>query len=199
MADFSLESDLLASGFKYICGVDEVGRGALFGPVVAGAVIMNPDCLNREINDSKKLSKNKRRDLACFIYEKAWSCAIGWSWPDEIDRLNILQATRLAMRRAVSALPLAPDFLLVDGLIPNFLPLPGRTVIQGDQQSYSIAAASIIAKVFRDQLLTSFARFFPDYDLQSNAGYPTKKHKNVILSRGMTVFHRRSFYCRHER
>jgi ribonuclease HII len=193
MADFSIEAGLLNNHHRLICGLDEVGRGCLFGPVVAGAVILDPRRLNRGYNDSKKLSPARRRLLARDIYEKARAYSIGWCWNDEIDRCNILEATKRAMRQAFQRLQLRPDHVLVDAIVPDFLPVAGQAVVRGDEKSLSIAAASIIAKVFRDRLLEAFSRFFPEYGLETNKGYPTQKHKNMILWRGETVFHRKSF------
>ncbi|HEX7502927.1 MAG TPA: ribonuclease HII, partial [Acidobacteriota bacterium] len=163
MADFALEAELLEGDHRFICGLDEVGRGCLFGPVVAGAVILDPGKLNREYDDSKKLSPARRLRLARDIYEKALAYSIGWCWNDEIDRSNILAATKRSMRQAVRRLQIRPDFVLIDAICPDFLPCRGRAVVKGDEKSLSIAAASIIAKVFRDQLLESFSRFFPEF------------------------------------
>jgi ribonuclease HII len=196
MSDFDIETHLLKGSSKLICGVDEVGRGALFGPVVAGAVILNPRELNPEIDDSKKLCPGKRLKLARFIYSHARAYSIGWSWNDEIDRKNILRATKIAMSRAVRHLQVRPDFILLDGLDPGFLGIAGMKLIHGDEKSMSIAAASIIAKVFRDQLIGAFSRYFPEYDLANNKGYPTQKHKNVVSWKGMTLYHRESFACK---
>lgn len=196
MTDFQTESSL-ASHYACICGMDEVGRGALFGPVVAGAVILHPQRLHAEIDDSKKLSPKKRLELAEFIYTEARACSIGWCWNDEIDRHNILQATQMAMAAALHHLPLPPDFILLDGLDPGFLGIRGCKVIRGDQKCMSIAAASIIAKVFRDQLLEALDRYFPGYGLGQNKGYPTQTHRNVLSLKGMTLFHRESFRFHH--
>jgi ribonuclease HII len=193
MADFALEAELLKANYSRICGVDEVGRGCLFGPVVAGAVILDPKRLNREYDDSKKLAPGRRLRLARDIYEKALACSIGWCWNDEIDRCNILEATRRSMRLAVRRLQVKPDYILVDAIPPDFLAVEGRAVIHGDEKSLSIAAASIIAKVFRDHLLEKMAVFFPEYGLAQNRGYPTQKHKNMLLLHGVTIFHRKSF------
>jgi ribonuclease HII len=198
MSDFENENRLFHQGFLNICGLDEVGRGALFGPVVAAAVILDPDRLHPDIHDSKTLTPAKRRVLASFIYSTARAYSIGWCCNDGIDEINILQATRRAMNMAVQRLQMRPDYLLVDGLKPDFCDIPGLRMIKGDQRSMSIAAASIIAKVFRDRLLEQFDPFFPEYDLARNKGYPTQKHKNMILSIGMTIFHRLSFKVRHE-
>jgi ribonuclease HII len=193
MADFAIEAQLLKNKFHCICGIDEVGRGCLFGPVVAGAVVLDPGRLNGEYNDSKKLSPAKRLLLARDIYKNARAYAIGWCWNDEIDRSNIVRATKKSMSQAVQRLQLTPDYVLVDAIAPDFLPFTGQAIVKGDEKSLSIAAASIIAKVFRDQLLEEFSRFFPEYELAKNKGYPTKKHKNMLLLIGETIFHRKSF------
>ncbi|HOW45093.1 MAG TPA: ribonuclease HII [Candidatus Aminicenantes bacterium] len=197
MADFAIEAALLRNDRRLICGLDEVGRGCLFGPVVAGAVILDPHRPNPRYDDSKKLSPRQRQLLARDIYRTALAYSIGWSWNDEIDRCNILEATRRAMGQAFRRLQLRPDFVLIDAIDPGFLPVPGRAVIGGDGKSLSIAAASIIAKVFRDRLLEEFAPFFPEFDLGRNKGYPTPGHQNVLSCRGETIFHRRSFRLKH--
>lgn len=197
MADFAIEAGLLDEHCRLICGLDEVGRGSLFGPVVAGAVILDPARLNSEYDDSKKLSPTKRLRLAADIYEKALAWSIGWCWNDEIDRVNILAATKQAMRRAFDRLQLRPDWVLVDAITPDFLPVSGRAVVHGDRRSLSIAAASIIAKVFRDGLLQQFSRYFPAYGLGQNKGYPTQTHQNVLSCQGETAFHRKSFKLKH--
>jgi ribonuclease HII len=193
MADFALEAELLKTNYRYICGVDEVGRGCLFGPVVAGAVILDPENLNHDYNDSKKLTSGQRLRLALDIYEKALAFSIGWCWNDEIDRRNILEATKQSIRNAIHHLQIKPDYILIDAIKPDFLPLNGRAIIKGDEKSLSIAAASIIAKVFRDHLLEKLDDFFPDYGLAQNKGYPTQKHKNMLLLKGVTIYHRMSF------
>lgn len=192
-ADFAIEAELLRQKPRLICGLDEVGRGCLFGPVVAGAVILDPRRLNREYDDSKKLSPARRLRLAGDIYEKALAYSLGWCWNDEIDDSDILQATRRAMLRALARLQLRPDFVLIDAIDPGFLPLPGRAIIGGDARSLSIAAASIIAKVFRDRLMEGFSPFFPAFDLAKNKGYPTQTHRNMLSWKGETIFHRKSF------
>ncbi len=193
MVRFAFEEELLKAGRRDICGLDEVGRGALFGPVVAGAVILDPRHLHPGIDDSKKLSPARRRELAGFIYRHAAACAIGWCWNDEIDELNILRATRRAMAMAVAKLPRRPDYLLVDAIDPEFLGLPGRGIVHGDARSLSIAAASIIAKVFRDDLLAAMAPHFPAYRLDQNKGYPTHHHQSMLSLIGVTPFHRATF------
>ncbi len=197
MCDYAVENGLLIQNYRYICGVDEVGRGAIFGPVVAGAVILNPaaahECMARGIRDSKKLNPKKRRELAEYIYMSALAYSIGWCWIEEIDEINILEATKQAMKMAVRGLQISPDYVLIDGMKPHFLDIDGLGIVKGDDKSLSIAAASIIAKVFRDELVTSMARFFPGYRFPENKGYPTPNHIEALSSRGVTTFHRKSF------
>ena len=190
---FDIERNLLNKKYRYICGIDEVGRGALFGPVVAGAVILNPEKLNGEIDDSKKLNHNKRLQLSGYIYENALAYSIGWCWNDEIDASNILEATKESIKMAVRGLQIFPDYVLLDGMNPDFIAIDGEGIIKGDNKSLSIAAASIIAKVFRDQLLISFSHFFPAYRFHKNKGYPTREHIYAVSLNGITAFHRKSF------
>jgi ribonuclease HII len=170
MCDFEIEIGLLRKNYQSICGIDEVGRGALFGPVVSGAVVLNPEKLHDGIRDSKQISQNRRLEIADFIYRYAQAYSIGWSWNEEIDRINILEATKQSMKMAVEKLQIIPDYLLVDGLNPDFLGMRGEKIIKGDCKSMSIAAASIIAKVFRDQMIQNFSKFFPGYNLEKNKG-----------------------------
>ncbi|HDP95422.1 MAG TPA: ribonuclease HII [Candidatus Aminicenantes bacterium] len=193
MTDFSLEREQLDQGCRFICGVDEVGRGALFGPVVAGAVILDPLNLDFRIRDSKRLSARRRVELATVIYAIARAWSIGWCWNDAIDRINILQATRVAMARAVAGLQIPPDYVLIDGMKPDFLPVRGAGILHGDDCSLSVAAASIIAKVFRDDLMIRMAGWFPEYELSANKGYPSVRHILALKHHGTTPFHRRSF------
>lgn len=194
MPDYELEKQYLKKRKNArICGVDEVGRGSLFGPVVAGAVILNPQNLNYELNDSKKLTEVKRIKLSSWIYDNAVAYSIGWIWNDSIDESNILIATKKAMSMAVKDLQIFPDYVLIDGMKSDFLNIDGCGVIKGDAKSLSIAAASIISKVFRDQLIIGLSRFFPNYNLDKNKGYPTRKHINAIGLKGLTFFHRKSF------
>jgi len=190
---FDIEQNLLEQNYKFICGIDEVGRGALFGPVVSGAVILHPDKLNDQIRDSKKLTHKKRVELSGFIYENARAYSIGWCWNDEIDDCNILEATKKSMKMAVKGLQFTPDYVLLDGMKPDFLDIEGQGIVKGDNKSMSIAAASIIAKVFRDQLMVSFSTFFPRYRFQDNKGYGTKEHIRAVSINGFTDFHRKSF------
>jgi len=193
MADFSLEREQLELGYRSICGVDEVGRGALFGPVVAGAVILDPENLDNRIRDSKRLSPRRRRELAVWIYANAPAWSIGWCDNEDIDRVNILEATRIAMKRAVSGLQIPPDYVLIDGMEPDFMPVRGAGILHGDDRSLSVAAASIIAKVYRDELIVRMSRWFPQYELDSNKGYPSARHVRALEEHGATLFHRRTF------
>jgi ribonuclease HII len=203
MCDYAVERGLLNQKYKYICGVDEVGRGAIFGPVVAGAVILDPgrayNYAIKGINDSKKLTPKKRHELAEYIYMTALTYSVGWCWNDEIDEYNILEATRRAMKMAVKGLQISPDYVLIDGMEPNFLNIEGHGIIKGDNKSLSIAAASIIAKVFRDETITAFARFFPGYWFPQNKGYPTRNHIDAVTNKGFTEFHRKSFKIKENR
>ena len=198
LPDCHLESALLGQGFSSVAGVDEAGRGPLAGPVVAAAVILDSACgLSPSLaglDDSKRLSSAQRQRLFVAIRSVCVAWGTGLASPFEIDRINILQASLLAMSRAVEALPTAPGFLLVDGRdLPPLLPCPARPVIRGDAVSASIAAASIIAKVTRDALLTELALAYPGYGWETNRGYPTLAHRQALLRLGVTEHHRRSF------
>lgn len=189
---------------KLIAGVDEVGRGALFGPVVAAAVILPASTLPQlaiaGVKDSKQLSCLQRLKLAQEIQRLALDWRIGYATSFEIDQLNILQASLLAMRRAVLKLKVQPDICLIDGrqAVPN-LPIPQRTMVKGDERSLLIAAASVVAKVWRDELVTRFAVKYPDYDLVANKGYGTKRHRLALQQHGPSRLHRMSFSpCRVE-
>ena len=180
-------------GFSAVCGIDEAGRGPLAGPVCAAAVILPPDCDIPGINDSKKLSEKKREALFPVIQEKALAFGIGWATAEEIDRVNILQATFLAMARAVEALPAPADYALVDGNRMPPLPIPGETIVKGDATSASIAAASILAKVSRDRLLRRLDEEHPEYGFAKHKGYGTQAHYEAIRKYGLLPEHRRSF------
>jgi len=192
MPDLSLENE--ARGI--VCGVDEVGRGPLAGPVVTAAVILDiklmPRWLELGIDDSKALSEKKREECLAGIKECA-RIGIGAASVAEIDRLNILGATLLAMRRAVEALGIIPDLALIDGNKAPPLSCPARTVIGGDGKSLSIAAASIAAKVTRDTLMRALGQRYPGYGWERNAGYGTQEHRHAIATLGITPHHRRSF------
>ncbi len=192
MPDFTLEDALGGA----VAGIDEVGRGPWAGPVIACAVVLHRDLLPTDLaaglDDSKKLSPARRESL----FEQLLSCAdhgLAQASVDEIDRLNILQASMLAMRRAFDRLPAAADAALIDGNRAPDLPCPVETVVKGDSQSLSIAAASIIAKVTRDRLMQGLARTFPGYGWETNAGYGTAAHRAGIERHGITEHHRRSF------
>lgn len=183
---------------RLVAGVDEVGRGCLFGPVVAAAVILPPDgwqsLENAGVTDSKKLTANQRERLVQLIRSQAIDCKIGIASVAEIDRLNILQASLLAMRRSLLKLSPQPELCLVDGnqRIPG-LSLPQETIVQGDSQCLAIAAASIVAKVWRDRLIVRLANIYPEYDLINNKGYGTKSHKQALAFYGASPQHRLSF------
>jgi len=192
MANYELETELRAAGHSIIAGVDEVGRGPWAGPVTACAVILAPDNIPNGLNDSKKLTTKRREDLFDQIMDTAQVSCIHVS-VEEIDRINILQATFRAMERAVAGLP-KPDHILIDGnKIPPNLPSPASAIIKGDGKSVSIAAASIIAKVTRDRLMLDLSNLHPGYGWETNAGYGTKMHQSGLLNHGVTPHHRRSF------
>ncbi|SDE20995.1 ribonuclease HII [Kordiimonas lacus] len=191
--DWSAEAHMIAAEGGHVCGVDEVGRGPLAGPVVAAAVVLDPDDIPEGLNDSKKLSEKKRQALYGLIQEKALAVSIAEASVAEIDEINILQASMLAMRRAVEGLELKPSSALVDGNRDPGLEMPTRTLIKGDGRSLSIAAASIVAKVFRDDLMKKLDSEFPDYGWAQNAGYGVAKHLAALRLVGATPHHRRSF------
>lgn len=178
---------------EYICGIDEVGRGPLAGPVVAGAVILPKDVTILYLNDSKKLSEKKRELLYDEIMEKAIATGIGMASPARIDEINILQATYEAMREAISNLKIRPDILLNDAVTIPEVDIPQVPIIKGDAKSVSIAAASIIAKVTRDRLMVEYDKVLPGYDFASNKGYGTKAHIVGLKELGPTPIHRQSF------
>lgn len=188
--DYSIERGL---NHGLIAGIDEVGRGPWAGPVTAAAVILDPDAIPEGLNDSKKLSEARRNAMSLIIHETA-QVGIGSASVEEIDAMNILQASYLAMRRAVSALPVTPNYILVDGnRMPPGMPCDGRTVVKGDTISVSIAAASIVAKVHRDAYMCQLASEFPDYGWDTNRGYGTQKHQVSLSRHGVTLHHRHSF------
>ena len=188
----TLERELRARGFHAVAGVDEVGRGALFGAVFAGAVILSEDRPVRGLNDSKLLEPQRREVLAERIRERAVAWAIGAVDAATIDRVNIYQASRMAMRLAVNRLNPAPDFLLVDA-VPLELPFPQRALIKGDARCHAIAAASILAKVTRDACMCAWDRIFPEYGLATHKGYCTPEHCRALEQYGPTTLHRLSF------
>jgi len=191
--DFEFEEHAFAQGFVHVAGVDEVGRGPLAGPVTAAAVILDPANIPPGLDDSKKLTAKRRADLARALYDCA-TVSVAHATVAEIDELNILRASHLAMERAVTGLAIPPQFLLIDGnMIPRGLTGPSQPMIKGDARSLSIAAASIVAKEVRDQIMVDLAQQFPGYDWGKNMGYPTKSHKAALLQLGVTPHHRRSF------
>lgn len=181
------------SDYAYICGIDEVGRGPLAGPVVAGAVILPKDCDILYINDSKQLSEKKREELYDIIMEKAIACAVGYATPERIDEINILQATYEAMREAIGKLNPMPDILLNDAVVIPEVPIKQVPIIKGDAKSISIGAASIIAKVTRDRLMVEYDKVFPEYGFAGNKGYGSAAHIEALKKHGPTPIHRRSF------
>jgi ribonuclease HII len=187
------EREARALGFTRIAGVDEVGRGALFGPVVAAAVILSPDNPIRGLRDSKQLDAERRQVLAGRIRERAVAWAVGAADAFEIDHINIYQASRLAMRRAVERLKPAPDYLLIDAITVD-LPLAQRALIHGDALSQCIAAASILAKVERDACMVQWDLVFPQYGLKNHKGYTTDEHWKALETHGPTTLHRFSFW-----
>lgn len=191
--DYSLERAATQRGAALVAGVDEVGRGPLAGPVTAAAVILDPARIPDGLNDSKKLSA-KRRDALWQVIHDAAEVSIAHASVAEIDEINILRASHLAMERAVAGLPRAPEFLLIDGnMIPKGLTIPSQAVIKGDGLSVSIAAASIVAKICRDRIMWDLAQQFPGYGWDTNAGYPSKSHKAALQNLGVTPHHRHSF------
>lgn len=192
--DFSIEKLAWEDGYTCVAGVDEVGRGALAGPVVTAAVILDPECFPSGLDDSKKLSAKRRRLLAAEIEQCALAVAIGRIEADEIDRINILQATLKAMRAALDRLALSPDYVLVDGNTPIPRWAGGqKTVVSGDARSLSIAAASIVAKVARDRLMAEFETEWPGYGFSAHAGYGTEAHRQAIERLGPCPIHRKTF------
>ena len=186
------EREAWRNGFSRVAGVDEVGRGALFGPVVAAAVILDPARRIPGLDDSKKLTALTRRRLAGKIQERALAWAVAEIVPERIDAWNIYQASRQAMERALAELAPAPDYVLSDAL-PLSLPVPCRALVHGDARSVSIAAASIVAKVYRDTLLEALDREFPGYGLARHKGYATREHLERLRQHGPTPLHRKSF------
>lgn len=186
------EREARQKGYQHIAGVDEVGRGPLAGPVVSAAVILPKECDLVGINDSKQLSKTEREKWAKRICEQAVSIHYSIISAQDIDRLNIYQATRLSMKEAVFGLSHQPDFLLVDAMSID-APIPQLSIIKGDAKSISIAAASIVAKVKRDQLMSDYAQLYPEFGFEHNAGYGTKEHLEGLKTVGATPIHRVSF------
>ncbi len=177
----------------YVCGIDEVGRGPLAGPVVAGAVILPKDSKILYLNDSKKISEKKREELYSVIYENAVSVGIGFAGPERIDEINILNATYEAMRMAISKLSVTPDVLLNDAVTIPEVMIKQVPIIKGDAKSVSIAAASIVAKVTRDRLMVEYDKLYPEYGFSKNKGYGTAEHIEALKKYGKCEIHRDSF------
>ena len=191
--DFTFETQAMNAGARCVAGVDEVGRGPLAGPVTAAAVILDPAQIPEGLNDSNRLTARKRAALSEMLMEVA-DVSIAHASVEEIDTHNILRAAHLAMERAVAGLKRQPDLALIDGnMIPRNLSVPGQSIIKGDAVCLSIAAASIVAKISRDKIMWDLAQQYPGYGWQTNAGYPSKSHKEALRNLGVTPHHRRSF------
>lgn len=194
MTNFEFDEQLRAQGAPLLCGVDEAGRGPLAGPVFAAAVIFDPARIPQGLNDSKKLSEKKREELFDQICEQALAFGIAEATVEEIEEHNILQATFMAMRRAVKNLSVQPDLVLIDGnRVPDGLMVPAQYVIKGDALSASIAAASILAKVSRDRVMLEIAQQYPEYEFGKHKGYGTALHYERLAQHGLSPVHRRSF------
>ena len=193
MPNFEYENKIYEKGYTTVCGCDEAGRGPLCGPVVAAAVILPNDTVIEGLDDSKKLTEKKREKLFEIIKEKAVAYAIAEASPEEIDEINILNASMLAMRRAVEKLEVKADFALIDGNCSRGFDIPTETVVKGDSKSYSIAAASILAKVTRDRGCAELDKEYPMYGIAKHKGYPTKDHMEAVRKYGPSPIHRKSF------
>ena len=193
MLDYSFDDQFKQDGIRYVCGTDEAGRGPLAGPVVAAACILPDGIVIPGLDDSKKLSEKKREKLFDEICEKALTYSIALSTPEEIDTINILEASLQAMRRSIEGLSIVPDLVLVDGNINRGFLQPAKAIIGGDALSQSIAAASILAKVTRDRLCMELDEKYPLYGFKKHKGYPTKAHKLAVYEHGPCPEHRRSF------
>lgn len=190
---WEIEESLYSDGLNVICGVDEAGRGPLAGPVYAAAVILPPHLEIPGLTDSKKLSDKKRRELFPVIQEQAVAYGIGSASEQEIDEINILQATFLAMRRALAQLTVTPDLVLIDGNRETDFGLPVKTVVKGDSLSANIAAASVLAKVSRDDWMLEMAKQYPQFGFEIHKGYPTRAHYDALRAYGPCPIHRMSF------
>ena len=190
---WEIENSVYSNGYKTVCGVDEAGRGPLAGPVCAAAVILPKGLEIPGLNDSKKLTDKKRRELMPIIKEQAIAYGIGFASHEEIDQINILQATYLAMERAIAQLDGKADFAIIDGNRAKDFGLPVRTVVKGDSLSASIAAASVLAKVSRDDLMLEMAEKYPEYGFDVHKGYGTKAHYDALRAHGHSPIHRVTF------
>ena len=194
MPDYEFEKAAVNSGFSCICGVDEAGRGPLAGPVCAAAVILPEDAVIEGLDDSKKLTEKKRERLYDIIKQTAVAYSVAYGTLEEIETVNILEATYLAMNRAIEGLTVKPDFALIDGnRVPRGIKIPCETVVKGDSRSMSIAAASVLAKVTRDRLMLEYDKKYPEYNIKKHKGYGTKEHTELIKQYGPCEIHRLSF------
>jgi len=182
------------SGFSLEAGTDEAGRGCLSGPVVAAAVILPINFTHPFLNDSKQLSEKKRAQLRPFIEENALAFAVSFVWQDEVDKINVLQASITGMHRSIEMLQIEPEYIIVDGnKFNSYRDIPHKTIVKGDAKYLSIAAASVLAKTYRDQYMEKIHKEFPMYNWKKNKGYPTKEHRNGIREFGITKYHRKTF------
>ena len=194
MPDYEFEKAAVNSGFSCICGVDEAGRGPLAGPVCAAAVILPEGAVIEELDDSKKLTEKKREKLYDIIKETAVAYSVAYGTLEEIESVNILEATYLAMNRAIEGLSVKPDFALIDGnRVPRGIKIPCETIVKGDSKSMSVAAASVLAKVTRDRLMLEYDKKYPEYNFKKHKGYGTKEHTELIKQYGPCEIHRLSF------
>ena len=194
MPDYEYEKAAVSSGFNIICGVDEAGRGPLAGPVCAAAVILPEDTVIEGLDDSKKLSEKKRERLYDEITEKATAYCVAYGTLEEIESVNILEATFIAMNRAIDGLKVNPDFAIIDGnRVPKGIKIPCATLVKGDSKSMSVAAASILAKVTRDRLMLTYDEKYPQYNFKKHKGYGTKEHTELLKQYGPSPIHRLSF------
>lgn len=194
MPDYEFEKAAVNSGFSCICGVDEAGRGPLAGPVCAAAVILPAGAVIEGLDDSKKLTEKKRERLYDIIKQTAVAYSVAYGTLEEIETVNILEATYLAMNRAIEGLSVKPDFALIDGnRVPRGIKIPCETVVKGDSKSMSVAAASVLAKVTRDRLMLEYDKKYPEYNFKKHKGYGTKEHTELIKQYGPCEIHRLSF------
>lgn len=194
MPDYEFEKAAVNSGFSCICGVDEAGRGPLAGPVCAAAVILPEGAVIAGLDDSKKLTEKNREKLYDIIKQTAVAYSVAYGTLEEIETVNILEATYLAMNRAIEGLTIKPDFSLIDGnRVPRGIKIPCETIVKGDSRSMSIAAASVLAKVTRDRLMLEYDKKYPEYNFKKHKGYGTKEHTELIKQYGPCEIHRLSF------
>lgn len=194
MPDYEFEKAAVNSGFSCICGVDEAGRGPLAGPVCAAAVILPEGAVIEGLDDSKKLTEKKRERLYDIINQTAVAYSVAYGTLEEIETVNILEATYLAMNRAIEGLTVKPDFALIDGnRVPRGIKIPCETIVKGDSKSMSVAAASVLAKVTRDRLMLEYDKKYPEYNFKKHKGYGTKEHTELIKQYGPCEIHRLSF------